>query len=87
MDLIIRNAKLRNKDELTDIGIKDGKFKLIEKSIHDKSINEIDAKGNLVSAPFIESHVHLDSALTAGNPRYNKSGTLLEGIEVWSEYK
>lgn len=87
MDLIIRNARLRNKDELTDIGIKDGKFKLIEKSIHDKSINEIDAKGNLVSAPFIESHVHLDSALTAGNPRYNKSGTLLEGIEVWSEYK
>lgn len=87
MDLIIRNAKLRDRDECLDIGISDGKFKLIEKNIKVKSINEIDARGNLVSPPFVESHVHLDSALTAGNPRYNKSGTLLEGIEVWGEYK
>ena len=87
MDLIIRNAKLRNRDECLDIGISDGKFKVIEKNIQNKSLNEINAKGNLVSSPFIESHVHLDSALTAGNPRYNKSGTLLEGIEVWGEYK
>lgn len=87
MDLIIRNAKLRNRDEFLDIGINDGKFELIEKNIKDKCLSEIDAKGNLVSSPFIESHVHLDSALTAGNPRYNKSGTLLEGIEIWGEYK
>ncbi len=87
MDLIIRNAKLRDRDECCDIGIKGGKFKLIEKNIKAKSNNEIDAMGNLVSPPFVESHVHLDSALTAGNPRYNKSGTLLEGIEVWGEYK
>jgi cytosine/adenosine deaminase-related metal-dependent hydrolase len=28
---------------------------------------EIDIQGNLVSPPFVESHIHLDSALTAGN--------------------
>ena len=37
--------------------------------------------------PYIESHVHLDTALTSGQPRYNESGTLFEGIEVWSERK
>lgn len=87
MDLIIRNARLRNKDKTFDIGIEDGRFKSIKENIKDRAKNEIDALGNLVSPPFIESHVHLDSALTAGNPRYNKGGTLLEGIEIWSEYK
>lgn len=87
MDIIIRNAKLRNRDKICDIGISDGKFKLIKENIKEKAKKEIDALGNLVSPPFIESHVHLDSALTAGNPRDNKSGTLLEGIEIWGEYK
>ncbi|GAA1362914.1 hypothetical protein [Brevibacterium luteolum] len=31
--------------------------------------------------------MHLDSALTAGQPRWNASGTLFESIEVWSERK
>ena len=87
VDLIIRNARLRGKKENCDIGISGGSFKLIEKNIKEKAKEEIDACGNLVSAPFIESHVHLDSALTAGDPRYNKSGTLLEGIEIWGKYK
>lgn len=87
MDLIIRNAKLRNLDELVDIGIEKGKFALIGKEIKERALYEIDASGNLVSAPFVESHVHLDSSLTAGNPRYNESGTLLEGIEIWGERK
>lgn len=87
MDLIIRNARLRGEKETCDIGIKDGIFKTIEKTIQEKAREEIDARGNLVSPPFIESHVHLDSAMTAGDPRHNKSGTLLEGIEIWGEYK
>ena len=76
MDLIIRNAKIRSLDYLVDIGIKDGGFKEINKNINVKSTNEIDACGNLVTPPFIESHVHLDSSQTVGDPRYNESGTL-----------
>lgn len=87
MDLIIRNAKLREFNYLVDIAIKDGTFKEIKKSIAIKSTNEIDALGNLVSPPFIESHVHLDSSQTVGDPRYNESGTLLEGIQIWGEKK
>lgn len=87
MDLIIRNAKLKGKDKTCDIAISNGRFKLIKENIKEKANKEIDALCNLISPPFIESHVHLDSALTAGDPRYNKSGTLLEGIEIWGEYK
>lgn len=87
MDLIIRNAKLRDLDNTVDIGVKDGRFEKIDKHIESKGLKEIDAFGNLVSPPFVESHVHLDSSLTAGDPRENESGTLLEGIGIWGEKK
>ncbi|MER5727430.1 cytosine deaminase [Streptomyces sp. NPDC002138] len=47
----------------------------------------IDAHGGLLTAPFVEPHIHLDTALTAGEPRPNASGTLWEGIACWSERK
>ncbi|MGC1309656.1 MAG: cytosine deaminase [Phormidesmis sp.] len=51
------------------------------------ALAEIDVNAQLVSAPFVESHIHLDSALTAGEPRWNLSGTLFEGIDIWRERK
>lgn len=87
MDLIIRNSKLRGFEDLVDIGIENGKFKVISNDIVNTALREIDAKGNLVIPPFIESHVHLDSALSVGNPRFNKSGTLLEAIQIWGDRK
>ena len=87
MDLVIRNAQLRGREGLVDIGIDKGLFKEISHNIQHNGDKEIDANGNLVSLPFVESHVHLDSALSAGNPRYNHSGTLLEGIQIWGERK
>jgi len=47
----------------------------------------IDAQGKLLCEPFVEPHIHLDAALTAGEPNWNHSGTLFEGIECWSERK
>ena len=84
---IIRNAKLKGKDKLVDILIEDGKFKEIGEKIKGEFKEEIDVEGKLVSPPFVESHVHLDATLTVGTPRYNESGTLLEGIEIWGEKK
>jgi cytosine deaminase len=43
--------------------------------------------GGLVVPPFVESHIHLDSVLAAGQPRFNASGTLFEGIQIWGERK
>src|SRR5207245_11811955 len=47
----------------------------------------IDAGGRLVTPPLVDCHLHLDASLTAGRPRFNQSGTLIEGIHVWGELK
>ena len=47
----------------------------------------IEAAGMLVSPPFVESHVHLDSALVDNGQCLNQSGTLFEGIEIWRKIK
>ncbi|WP_138420539.1 cytosine deaminase [Aquibacillus sediminis] len=84
--MIIKNAKLRGTEGLWQIEIEDGKIKQI--SEQGVSTDEaIDAGGRLVLPPFIEPHIHLDTTLTAGEPKWNESGTLFEGIETWSERK
>lgn len=35
----------------------------------------------------MEPHIHLDTTQTAGQPNWNQSGTLFEGIERWAERK
>ncbi len=89
MDLIIRNARLADApdERLTDIGIEAGRFVRIEPGIRGTPKEEFDAGGRLLSPPLIDSHVHLDAALTVGEPRFNESGTLLEGIQIWEERK
>jgi cytosine/creatinine deaminase len=83
--LILRGARLG--DEVLDIGIENGRVGRIAARIDERAGREIEAQGRLVSPPFIESHVHLDTTLTAGEPRWNESGTLFEGIQIWSERK
>lgn len=85
--MLIKNAVLQGREGHYDILIKDGIINKIHKSIDLKDENIIDAKGGLVMPPFIEPHVHLDAALTAGEPRWNESGTLFEGIQCWAERK
>ncbi len=87
-DLLVRNARLRNRQNLVDIAVKDGLFSRITEHISERQAQrEIDVQGRLVVPPFIDAHVHLDAVLTVGQPGYNKSGTLLEGISIWSERK
>jgi len=38
-----------------------------------------------VTPSLVEPHVHLDAVLTVGQPRYNVTGSLFEGIEIWAE--
>jgi cytosine/creatinine deaminase len=83
--MILRGARLG--DEVVDVGIEDGRIKRVGRRIEDRAAREIEAHGRLVSPPFIESHVHLDTTLTAGEPRWNESGTLFEGIQIWSQRK
>ncbi len=87
-DLLIRHAQLHRREGLVDIAVANGQFARIAPDlVETDAAREIDAAGRLLSAPFIDAHVHLDAVLTVGNPRYNASGTLLEGIQIWSEFK
>ncbi|MFH2129757.1 MAG: cytosine deaminase [bacterium] len=87
MELIIKNALVKGKSSLVDLAIENGLFADIGPQLERKAERIIDAGGRLVIPPFIDPHIHLDAALTAGNPRYNISGSHPEGIEVWGEYK
>ncbi|MDO5690075.1 MAG: amidohydrolase family protein [Tissierellia bacterium] len=87
MDLVIRNACLRGKDGLWDIAVENKKFAAILPKILGNGKKEIDAQGNLMLPPFGDPHLHLDAVLCSGEPRYNMSGGLLEGIQIWGERK
>ncbi|USG60938.1 amidohydrolase family protein [Sneathiella marina] len=88
LDLIVRNARtLAGGDNLVDIGCQGGLIVDISPQIAAEALTEYDAKGYFVSAPFVDSHFHMDATLSYGRPRINESGTLLEGIELWSEVK
>ena len=84
-DLILRGARLD--EDLVDVAVSDGRIERVASGIDGSATCEVDAGGRLLSPPFVESHVHLDTTLTAGQPRWNESGTLFEGIRIWSERK
>ncbi|GHO91401.1 cytosine deaminase [Reticulibacter mediterranei] len=87
-DLLIRRVRLHRRQQPVDIAVKDGLFVKIAADLPSaEATRVVDADGRLVVPPFIDAHVHLDAVLTVGQPRYNSSGTLLEGIQIWSERK
>ena len=87
--LLIKNAKLRNTNRQSDLLIDRGKFQKIGtgiKAAPDAQV--IDADGNLVCPPIADPHVHLDAVLVAGLlTRKNQTGTLLEAIDIWGEWR
>lgn len=87
--LLIKNAMLTGNSEPQQIMIEEGKFTSITPM--DQAANWegpiLDANNSLVLPPFCEPHIHLDTTQTAGQPNWNRSGTLFEGIERWSERK
>ena len=87
LDLLLTNARIHGEKELMHIACKDGRICEVAGKIDGDAREKIDAKGNLVTPPFVDSHVHLDGTLTYGMPRKNESGTLLEGIRIWGELK
>jgi cytosine deaminase len=93
MQLVIRNGRLANPggshEGLVDVLIDGGRFAAVERAgvRVDEVAQEIDVSGALLSPPYVEPHVHMDTCLTAGEPRWNESGTLWEGIACWSERK
>jgi cytosine/creatinine deaminase len=91
----IRQARLSGRDGLWDLQFVAGRIAALSPSVGSaegasdgsSQADIVDANGRLVTPPFVEPHVHLDAVLTAGQPAFNRSGTLFEGIQRWSERK
>ena len=87
LDLLVRDATIADHSAQVDIACQDGRIIEIAPSIKAEASQTIDAKGQFVTPPFVDSHFHMDAALSMGLPRLNRSGTLLEGIKIWGELK
>ena len=87
MDTILRNARIKDEpfDELTDIGIEEGRIAAIESNLNAEG-QEFDLGGRLVSSGFIESHIHLDKSRILDRCKSEK-GDLDEAIEEVAKAK
>lgn len=86
--MIIRNVLIENAAQPADIRIDNGCFREIRAGLIPGENEEVvDGENHLLLPPFIESHIHLDTCLTAGDPCWNESGTLFEGISCWTKRK
>ncbi|MGE0149601.1 MAG: cytosine deaminase [Parvibaculaceae bacterium] len=86
-DLLVKNANLQDGRRRIDIACAKGLIVAVEPNIDGAARETIDATGNLVVPPFVDAHWHLDGALLHGNPYCNESGTLYEGIDIWTKLK
>ncbi|KLV08446.1 cytosine deaminase [Photobacterium ganghwense] len=88
-NLLITNVSLRGISGLHQILIEQGVISRITSM--DTKLNYsgtiLDGEGGMAMPPFCEPHIHLDTTQTAGEPNWNQTGTLFEGIERWAERK
>src|SRR5947207_630086 len=93
MGLIVRDARVHPTSgaspEPVDVLVEGDRIEQIAPrgQIRTADHRELEAEGRLLSPPLVDPHVHLDAVLTVGEPRYNESGTLIEGILTWAERK
>jgi cytosine deaminase len=86
VNLLVRNARLLD-GSVVDLRAEDGRWRRIGADLEADAFEVLDVEGRLVTPPLVDCHLHLDASLTAGRPRWNESGTLIEGIHVWGELK
>src|SRR5499427_330351 len=87
MNLLVRNARLRGRDQLVDIGIEQGRIAAVAPDLAPSAAQTIDAAGDLVVPGFVNLHLHADKALLGEVMRPNVSGTLPEAIEITNDFK
>ena len=86
-DLLVTNAALPDGRTGIDVLVAGGRIVNVSSRINAAAAKTVDAKGCLLSPPFVDPHFHMDATLSYGLPRVNRSGTLLEGIALWGELK
>jgi cytosine/creatinine deaminase len=93
IDLLVRDVRVRDEEtgEVSEVDLHVDAGRIVDVVARaDAPVDAhlvADGSGGWATPPYVEPHVHLDAALTAGQPRWNASGTLWEGIACWSERK
>ncbi len=87
--MLVKNVHIHNRKGLWQILIEEEKISRIfsQDEVFNYSGEILEGEEGIVYPPFVESHIHLDATQTAGQPNWNQSGTLFEGIERWAERK
>ena len=85
--MLVKNVHIHNREGLWQILIEEGNISRIfsQDEVFNYSGEILDGEEGIVYPPFVEPHIHLDATQTAGQPNWNQSGTLFEGIERWAE--
>jgi len=89
IDLVIRNARLegmRADEPPVDIGVQDGFVVAIQPRLAAEGLS-LDARGKLVSPGLVESHFHLDKALTVDRTPYQPNRMSRDHMERTSSIK
>jgi cytosine/adenosine deaminase-related metal-dependent hydrolase len=71
-ELIVRNAYVSERSSTVDIAVNDGLVATIATAVDGTGVIEIDAEGDLACPGFVDSHIHLDQALSAVGERLPK---------------
>ena len=87
--MLVKNVHIHNREGLWQILIEEGKISRIfsQNEVFNYSGEILDGEEGIIYPPFVEPHIHLDATQTAGQPNWNQSGTLFEGIERWAQRK
>ena len=87
--MLVKNVHIHNREGLWQVLIEEGKISRIfpQNEVLNYSGEILDGEEGIIYPPFVEPHIHLDATQTAGQPNWNQSGTLFEGIERWAERK
>lgn len=87
MSLVIRNARLRGKQDLHDILIHGERIAAVGRNVPPGTADVCDAEGSLVVPGLFNLHFHADKCLLGEIMRPNISGTLPEAIEITNDFK
>lgn len=87
MDLIIRQARLRGRQGLWDIGINEERIAAVAEHLSKPAAAEIDASGLLVTPTYVNGHIHLDKCFLQETMRPNRDYTFGECLELTWEHK
>ncbi len=86
MDILIKNAKLPGYEGQRDVAVENGLIKDIAPRIDAQAARVIDAEGKVLIPGLVDSHIHFDKAYIMDRLP-NKSGTLMEAIQVTAKLK